>query len=98
MKKIISLCILAIVLIVATQTNPSKAEFVDWAKEKLKVESKNKYIDLGIDLFGEKLINSVTTKEDYVFLSLYEVTAMNKQIKVIGIFNHFIPISKKEIK
>ncbi|MES9685592.1 hypothetical protein CN514_06795 [Bacillus sp. AFS001701] len=95
MKKLLVIGALAICLIISAQTNPSKGEFVTWAKDQLKLESKNKYIDFGIDLLGEKLISKVTTKKDYVFFSVYEVKALDKEIKVIGLFNHFIPISKK---
>ncbi|PEJ56874.1 MULTISPECIES: hypothetical protein [unclassified Bacillus (in: firmicutes)] len=95
MKKLIIIGALAICLIISAQTNPTKGEFVSWAKDELKSESKNKYLDFGIDLLGEKLISSVTTNKDYVFFSIYEVKAFDKQIKVVGLFNHFIPISKK---
>ncbi|MEH7453510.1 hypothetical protein [Gottfriedia acidiceleris] len=95
MKKLLVIGALAICLIISAQTNPSKGEFVTWAKEQLKLESKNKYVDFGIDLLGEKLISKVTTKKDYVFFSIYEVKALDKEIKVVGLFNHFIPISKK---
>ncbi|MFF2875207.1 hypothetical protein ACFVR2_02675 [Gottfriedia sp. NPDC057991] len=95
MKKLLVIGALAVCLIISAQTNPSKGEFVTWAKDQLKLESKNKYIDFGIDLLGEKLISKVTTKKDYVFFSVYEVKALDKDIKVVGLFNHFIPISKK---
>ncbi|PGM57057.1 DUF4359 domain-containing protein [Bacillus sp. AFS053548] len=95
MKKLLVIGALAICLIISAQTNPSKGEFVTWAKDQLKLESKNKYVDFGIDLLGEKLISKVTTKKDYVFFSVYEVKALDKEIKVVGLFNHFIPISKK---
>ncbi|MFD4705153.1 hypothetical protein ACFWM3_09805 [Gottfriedia sp. NPDC058432] len=95
MKKLLVIVALAVCLIISAQTNPSKGEFVTWAKDQLKLESKNKYIDFGIDLLGEKLISKVTTKKDYVFFSVYEVKALDKEIKVVGLFNHFIPISKK---
>ncbi|ODG91436.1 MULTISPECIES: hypothetical protein [Bacillaceae] len=95
MKKLLVIGVLAICLIISAQTNPSKGEFVTWAKDQLKLESKNKYLDFGIDLLGEKLISKVTTKKDYVFFSVYEVKALDKDIKVVGLFNHFIPISKK---
>ena len=95
MKKFLVIGALAVCLIISAQTNPSKGEFVTWAKDQLKLESKNKYIDFGIDLLGEKLISKVTTKKDYVFFSVYEVKALDKEIKVVGLFNHFIPISKK---
>ncbi|WP_088066660.1 DUF4359 domain-containing protein [Gottfriedia luciferensis] len=98
MKKFILIGILAICLIASAQTNPTKREFVTWAKDQLKLESKNKYIDIGIDLLGEKLISSVTTQNDYVFFSIYEVKILNKEIKVVGLFNHFIPYSKQEVK
>jgi hypothetical protein len=95
MKKLLIIGAFAICLIISAQTNPSKGEFVTWAKDQLKIESKNKYLDFGIDLLGEKLISKVTTKKDYVFFSVYEVKALDKEIKVVGVFNHFIPISKK---
>ncbi|KQL33751.1 hypothetical protein AN960_19015 [Bacillus sp. FJAT-25509] len=95
MKKLLVIVALAVCLIISAQTNPSKGEFVTWAKDQLKLESKNKYIDFGIDLLGEKLISKVTTKKDYIFFSVYEVKALDKEIKVVGLFNHFIPISKK---
>lgn len=98
MKKYIFIIIIAIVLIVSAQTNPSKNQFVVWAKEKLMKESKNQYLDFGIELLGDKLISSVTTTNNYVFFSLYEVKVLDQEIKVIGVFNQFIPISKKDVK
>lgn len=98
MKKIIFAAALIILLIFAAQTNPSKKAFVSWAKQELIKKSKNKYLDLGIDLFGDKVISKVTTTNDYTFFSIYEVKYLDNKIRVIGIMNHFIPISKEKIK
>jgi Domain of unknown function (DUF4359) len=97
MKKFIFLFIITSILIISAQTNPSKPKFVGWAKEELIKESKNKYVDFGIGLVGDKVIDSVTTTKDYVFFSVYQVKFLNKQIKVLGVFNQFIPYSKKDI-
>lgn len=97
MKKYIVIIILAIALFVSAMTNPSKAQFVVWAKDQLVEQSNNKYLKFGIELVGDQLISSVTTKHDYVFFSLYEVNVLDQEIKVIGLFNQFIPISKKEV-
>ncbi|MEH6939555.1 hypothetical protein V7056_17160 [Bacillus sp. JJ664] len=98
MKKYIFIIILAIVLFISAKTNPTKHQFVVWAKDKLVEESNNKYLKFGIELVGDHLISSVTTKHDYVFFSLYEVKVLDQEIKVIGVFDRFIPISKKDVK
>lgn len=91
MKKLIFLALIIIVLVL---TNPAKDEYNSWLYEEIMSNSSN-MIEKGINslIFNEKVINSVTTSDDYIIFSIYRTEFNNDYIKFIGIFNNFIPIS-----
>lgn len=95
MKKIFFVIIIGFILVIAAVTNPSKENFVIWAKGQLKSQSNNGLVNMGIEVFGDGVINSVTNTQNYVFFSVYDSKISNSnEVKVLGIFNNFIPLSK----
>lgn len=95
MKKTFFVIIIGFILLIAAVTNPSKEKFVIWAKEQLKSQSNNGLVNMGIEVFGDGVINSVTNTQNYVFFSVYDSKISNSnEVKVLGIFNNFIPLSK----
>ena len=90
MKKLFYVLIIAFVLATAVKTNPSKEKYVMWAKEQLKNQANNGLVNLGIDLFGDTIIDSVTRDQNDVFFSVFDSKlSTGKDVKAIGIFNHF---------
>ena len=89
MKKLIIFIVLAFALIVASITNPSKESFISWAKEELKQENEI-ILNLGIEFLGDKVINSATSTDNFVFFSIFKSNLGNDEtIKVLGFFNNF---------
>ena len=94
MKKVLIFSVIAFILIVASITNPSKDNFIYWAKEELKQENEL-VLNLGIEFIGDEIINLATNTENFVFFSIFKSKVPNNEkIKVLGIFNNFIPLSK----
>lgn len=99
MKKKIILSILILLLFTAIITNPNKNDYVAWCKE----SSMNKSEDILsyglLSVFGNSIYTTTTKSSNYYLFSIYETNIVDNEIKVLGIFNKFIPISKTgEIK
>lgn len=95
MKKKLSLIIVIAIILLMAFTNPTKAEYVDWASNKLNeaVGEDNTLASIGIELFGNSVISSTTNKKSLLIGSLFTTTYEEQEVKVIGIFGNFIPIS-----
>lgn len=99
MKRILSIIILIVVLFVLSQTNPGRADYIDWINHEAMDQSSN-ILEKGIlSLAGEKVFDLGTTQKDYTLFSIYKTDfteiGMGK-ITTIGIFNKFIPISNEK--
>jgi len=93
-KKYIFIAIIVLIIIVASITNPSKNDFVTWSKEKLKSQSNNGLVNWGIEILGDDIIASATTTNNLVLFSIFTVDLSDtEKVKVLGIFNNFIPLS-----
>lgn len=75
-------------------TNPTKQEYISWAKENLKQKSNNT-IEIGlISLFGNYFLEDSTTSNNYIFISVYTTKLdKNDSNTVIGVLHNFIPIN-----
>lgn len=91
----ITIFFVAILLVVS---NPSKEDFITWVREEVTkdVEGGGKVlVDFGFDLLGDKVINSKTTSSNFLLFSIYDVQYSEEEnIKVVAVFNNFIPLSK----
>ena len=82
-----------ILLIIMAFTNPSEEHYYDWAKKKIKDKSDNQWLNIGVDWFGDSVLENTTNHSDYKIFSIYQTSIMNNYVKTLGIFNLFIPIS-----
>lgn len=89
------LIIYAFLLVIMAVTNPSKADYVSWVKEKAAIKV-NSPLKLGLNTFVvQPIIESSTTSNNYIFFSIYKTTfGTNNNEQVLGIFNNFIEIPK----
>lgn len=95
MKKFLFLIVIGFILVIAAMTNPTKEKFITWEKDQLKSQSNNGLVSWGIDVLGGSILNSATTGQNYVFFTIYDTKIANtSEVKVLGLFNNFIPISK----
>jgi hypothetical protein len=94
----LNVLILVIIFILfgAAITNPKKEAYVNWIKEEA-IETSSNSIEKGVvALLGTPIIQSSTKTHNYIFCTVYETTLGSDKIKVLGIYNNFIPISKKD--
>ena len=80
-------------LLVMLLTNPSKAEYVQWLTGKAKEKSNNVLVNAGIDWFGSSIFSAATKEDNWLFVSYYDTKIQHHEIKVLGLFKHFIPVS-----
>lgn len=91
--------LIAVIIILAAVTVPKEDEYVLWLKDKLKQESENGIVDLGIDLFGSPVINGLTSCKSYVVISLCKTNVLeNESITAVGVFANFISLGKNTSK
>ncbi len=100
MKKLSFLIIIAFLLIVMAICNPSKSEYSNWLKEQVSEQNDNILVQGIVALAGGTIIDSYTKTHNYVFFSVFDTNISGeKTLKVIGIFNNFIPLDiLQEIK
>ena len=96
MKKKIILSILILLLFTAITTNPNKPNYIAWCKENSMNESKD-ILSYGLlSVFGNSIYTTNTKSSNYYLFSIYETNISENKLKVLGIFNKFIPINKTE--
>ncbi|MEH7115724.1 hypothetical protein V7124_25690 [Neobacillus niacini] len=98
MKRIISIILLIVIVFVLSSTNPERSAYIEWINHEAMDQSSN-LLEKGIlSLAGEKVFDIGTTESDYFVFSVYKTDFSEiglGQITCIGIFNKFIPLSKK---
>ncbi|MED1206044.1 DUF4359 domain-containing protein [Heyndrickxia acidicola] len=92
MKKVL---LAGVVLLVMLLTNPSKDEYVQWLTDKAKEKSNNSLVNAGIQLLGPHIFSAVTKEDNWLFISYYDTKIQNHEIKALGLFKHFIPLSEQ---
>jgi hypothetical protein len=98
MKKLLLVVVLLAVALYAT--NPDKADFIEWAQEKLqeRLEGDAEEGSLGAVLgdvmgnLGGKMAAGITTADNYYLCSVYTVDMGKEDYKYLGIFKIFIPL------
>lgn len=87
MKKLTSIFIILLLLFVS---NPSKADYVEWAKGNLMGESHG-LVKLAGDTIAPPIINAATTVNNYNIFTIYETKNIDGTVhRTIGIFKNFI--------
>ncbi|WP_102346838.1 DUF4359 domain-containing protein [Bacillus sp. Marseille-P3661] len=85
-KGYILIAVLVFVALFGAITNPSKADYVDWAKTQVNQES-----GIIVGFIGGAIFDNYTTQNNYGVFSVYK-TAMgeNEDITAVGLFGNFI--------
>ncbi|MEH7126580.1 DUF4359 domain-containing protein, partial [Bacillus sp. JJ1773] len=60
--------------------------------------SNSEWLNIGVDWFGDKVLENTTNPRDYVIFSIYKTSIMNNHVKTLGIFKTFIPISSNIVE
>jgi hypothetical protein len=95
MKKVLLIIVLGFILVIAAFTNPSREKFITWEKDQMKSQSNNGLVSWGIDVLGGSILNTATTEQNYVFFTIFDTKVTNtSEMKILGLFNNFIPLSK----
>ncbi|MBK1811527.1 DUF4359 domain-containing protein [Clostridium sp. YIM B02505] len=93
MRKIgIVISIILVLLSIATFTNPTKGDYINWVKESS--QKSHSLLEKGfIILLGDTVVNNTTTSNNFVIFSSYNTKIGSEKIKTIGAFNNFLTIS-----
>lgn len=88
---LIILILLAIILII---TNPTKQDYVDWAKQQVVNNSNTGFEKAIVYLIGDNILNDVTTTKNFVIFSLFETNIDETHNYItIGILKNFISLN-----
>jgi hypothetical protein len=85
---------LIVIMVFLFATNPSEPQF----KEFLKQDYKEKARSEGVGIIGApigSLVGLTTTRNDYLFFSLYQTSVLGEKQHYLGIVNHFVRTSHK---
>ncbi|MDG5473150.1 DUF4359 domain-containing protein [Jeotgalibacillus sp. ET6] len=97
MKKWIAITgiLLIALLVIMFITKPSEERYNAWLIENIsnRLDEQSPMAAMGISLFGEQLIENNTEVEDYVIFNTFETKFQEREMKFIGVFNVFIPLS-----
>lgn len=107
MKKGIVLIVILAVIVALFATNPSNADFKEFAKDYVKNEMQKSGVPsegwLGAlaggisDSVVAFAVDQSLEAKDYYLFSIYEVKGIDKDYKFIGIFKKFIPLGEKQL-
>lgn len=92
-RKLVTLLLIILVVLGLYATNPSKSEFIDWAKEQASANT-DSVLEKGlVALVGNFMIDSYTTTKNCLLFSIYTVSTGDSHVTVVGILNNFIVAS-----
>lgn len=80
-------------------TNPTKDEYISWAKETSSASFNSKDATLSEMLshfLNTSLIGQATKSKNYVFFTIFETDLDNKELKVVGALDNFFPVSSAD--
>lgn len=83
-----ALLVLAVVLVVLAVTNPTRAEYIEWAKEEALASEDSGIARFLVSTLGGPVLESATEARNYVFFSLFR----SGDALTLGILHHFIPL------
>jgi hypothetical protein len=89
-KVIIAVLVLAIL---AFFSNPSKEQYVSWAKNEAIKENGKGLAGALTSIVAPTIIDGTTQADNYIFLTIFRTKIARKEVFVLGAFNSFIRIS-----
>ena len=81
---------------ICISTNPSKTQYTNWVKEEYLTSTSMNSMGLAevfAHFISPNLIKEYTSSKNYVLFTIYDTKFNDKSFKILGILNHFIPIS-----
>lgn len=91
MKK--GLIIIILLIAIMTVTNPSKSDYLSWAKEQVLNSTKDASDRAIVSLFTNSILETSTTTKNCIVFSIYETKIKKKNQITLGVFKNFIPIN-----
>jgi hypothetical protein len=92
-KMIIAVVILAVV---AFLTNPSKEQYVSWAKNEAIKENGKGLAGVLTSMLAPTVIDGTTQADNYLFFTIYRTKIAKKEVTALGAFSNFIRISSNQ--
>lgn len=93
MKKGTILLLFAVILLAAT--NPSKSEYVEWAKEKM-LQGSDNILEQGAAYLVGMAIDPATNSEDYLLFTVFQTQGLDSTLTTIGVLGFFVPLGDME--
>ncbi|MFE6074952.1 hypothetical protein ACFVQB_10800 [Paenibacillus sp. NPDC057886] len=81
--------VIGFLLILLAVTNPTKDDFVQWVVNTSIEESDNEWVSAGINLFGSSVIKGVTTQQDLIFVSIFNMELGTEKASILGLGKRF---------
>ena len=99
MRKLrIFLGVLVVLIATAFATNPNKAEYVSWAKDRIIEESEqNLLIGLSVSKWGHTVIEGTTRSTNYLLFSIYRTKILSAEFVTLGAFRSFVPLGMNNV-
>jgi hypothetical protein len=82
-----------IIFLVLAFTNPSKDQYIGWAKSNLASKTNDGVKRLAISLLGSSVLDKTTQRNNLLIASVYTTSLANKEVIVVGVLGNFILIS-----
>ncbi len=94
-KKWIILCSVIVLSAIMYMTKPSQDDYTAWLLENMsdRMEGQSPMMSMGLSLFGEQMIENRTEVNDYLLFNTFKTEFRGKELKFIGVFHTFIPLS-----
>lgn len=96
MRRFFNLVVLALLVWGLASTNPTKAEYVAWAKERQMAQAQNVLSKAAVALLSSAYIDSTTTAHNYIVLTVFETQGFDGRTRtVVGCLKNFFPLTTK---
>lgn len=100
MKRLISLSIIPVVLVILYLTNPDKGDFTNFVERAMNEHAESipqEYLDVleesGLKMGNVASMASLFTKRnDYIFFSVYDMNIPGNEMRFVGIGTFFVPL------
>ena len=83
--------LIVFIVLFSSLTNPTKSDYVEWAKEQVTQEE-----GALLGMVAGPVFNSITSKQNFVLFTIFETTygeSDKEKMIVLGVFNNFFHIN-----
>ncbi len=94
MKRIKWLVVIGIASVLAL-TNPPMHTYTIWADQTIQAHTSS-FVSAIASLFSgsvQSLVENNTVRDNFILFSVYKTSIAGHNLTVLGIFNHFVPLS-----